>query len=425
MNPRERLLAVAIGGVMVAIFGYLGLSYVSGQFTTRNNEISRLEGEIKKRKQQVFAGQVATKKISEYETRSLPPDVQVTRTQYQDWLLNEIQKAGLTKPDVAFKVQMPEGDLLVRQSFTASAKGTLPQIVDLLYAFYSVDWLHRVTQLRLRPVKDSKLLEVTLSIEALSLRKAKEAPQLEPRPGKRLALADRDAYRKAIADRNLFGPPNNAPKISITGSKDVYLGRTADLTVKGTDPDTYDKVRFRLVESPDPTAQFDEEKGRLTWSPKEKGKYEFVFEGIDDGLPNKRSNLEKVVINVTEQPPSGPKRLDFDHARFTILSAVIDLDGKGEIWLYVRPLGQTVRLHEGEDFEIGSVKGTVTQIGAYDFSFKSDGKLRKLTKGDVLDQAQVVADLSPTGTVEAADSNTKNPPPESQIQLTAEDNKAG
>jgi hypothetical protein len=136
--------------------------------------------------------------------------------------------------------------------------------------------------------------------------------------------------------------------------------------------------------------KFDEEKGRLTWSPKELGKYEFVFEAIDDGLPNKPSNREKVVINVTEQPTPIKPPLAFDNARHTMLTAVLDLDGKGEVWLHIRPTGQTVKLHEGEEFEIGSIKGKVSEINQHDFVFVSDGKLRKLIKGNLLEKAEVV-----------------------------------
>jgi hypothetical protein len=428
MNSRERLLSIVIGSVLLIVVGFIYMQYVMGQFSTRSDQIAKLESDIAKAKKDIFAGQLAMKKISEYETRSLPPDVEAARTQYQDWLLSEIQKAGLLAPDVDFKSSMPEGDLYVRQTFAVGTKGTLPQVVDMLHAFYSVDWLHRITQLRLKPIKDSKLLDVTFSIEALSLRKAKETAQLELRPSKRLKLADRKAYQEAISSRNLFGPPNNAPKITVSGSKDVYLGRAADLTVKGTDPDARDKVRYRLVKAPDESAKFDEQTGRLTWTPREKGQYEFIFEGIDDGLPNKTSNTEKIVLTVSDQPPPQKPQLEFDHARHTVLTAVLDLDGRGEIWLHVRPIGQTVKLHAGDQFEIGSIKGTVDEIGQYDFSFKSDGKLRKLAKGDVLEQAKVIGDLPADEAPKAAEaggaSGAKPASAEKpETQLTAEDRK--
>lgn len=425
MNPRERLLAIAIGGVAAAILGYFALSYVAGQFSKRSADIARLESDIKKFKDQVFSGQLAAKKISQYEARSLPPDVELARTQYQDWLLGEIQEAGLAEPDVSFKTKMPEGDLFVRQTFSVSAQGTLPQIIDWLHVFYSEDWLHRITLLRLKPIKESKQIELVCTVEALSLKRAKPTSQLESRPSKRLALANYKAYHDTIAGRNLFGPANTAPRITVSGSRDVYLGRTAELTVKGTDPDPLDRLRYRLVQAPDPAAKFDDEKGKLTWSPKALGKYEFVFEAMDDGLPSKPSNQEKFVLNVTEQPPAQPARLDFDHARFTVLTAVIDLDGKGEVWLHVRPLGRTIKLHQGDEFQVGSIKGRVASIGEFDFSFTSDGKLRKLLKGNVLEQAQVVADAPAVEATPAATTGeaSSRPPEQKAGSAAAPENR--
>jgi hypothetical protein len=428
------MLAIAIGGVFAAIMGYFALTYVMGQFSSRSGEITKLNGEIKKYKDQVLAGQLAAQKIARYEARSLPANDEVTRTLYNDWLLSEIQKAGMIQPDVGLKSRTPEGDLFVRQTFSVNAQGTLPQVIDWLHTFYSVDWTHRITQLRLKPVKESKLLDVICTIEALSLRRAKDTDQLEPRPGQRLSLASRQAYHDAIANRNLFGPPNAAPKITVSGSKDVYLGRNAELTIKGADPDALDKLRYRLVQAPDESAKLDEASGRLSWSPKEPGKYEFVFEAVDDGLPNKPSNREKVVLNVTEQPAAQKPKLEFDHARFTVLTAVLDLNGKGEVWLRNQYLGQTLKLHQGDEFEIGSIKGQVAQIGQYDFSFTSEGKLRKLVKGDTLEQAKIVADApakedDKAAPAASAKDNNSAPRPSGpavpKTLLTSEDKKTG
>jgi len=214
------------------------------------------------------------------------------------------------------------------------------------------------------------------------------------KPSKRLQLPNRQAYYNTIVGRNLFGPANNPPKLSISGSKDVFLGRPVDLTLKGTDPDPLDKVtKFKLVKSPDDNVKFDEDKGRLTWTPKQPGKYEFTFQGFDDGFPSLPSKEEKFVVTVAPQPlVEGKARPEFDHARFTILTAVLDLDGQGEIWLHIRPLGEIAKLHKGDHFEIGSIEGTVAEIGQYDFSFTCNGKLHQLAKGEILEKAKVIGD---------------------------------
>jgi hypothetical protein len=280
----------------------------------------------------------------------------------------------------------------IRQTYQVDARGTLPQLVDLLYQFYSEDWLHRITGLTLRPLKDSKLLEIKMNVETLSLHKAANIDMLPDRPSNRLELASSDAYYDVIVGRNVFGPRNNEPKISLSGSLDVFLGRDAELTFKSEDPDYLDQTTFKLVESAAEDAKLDPETGKFTWKPKEEGKYDFVVEGIDDGFPAKRSTTHKFTINVRPQNAPPPPTI-YDYAKSTMLTALIDVDGQGEIWLHVRPTGQMVTLHAGDRFEIGSMKGTVSQIGDNDFSFDFEGKRRKLNKGEFLDQAKVVSDV--------------------------------
>lgn len=408
-NSRERMLMVVVGAVGGLIAVFFVYSWVHGQFDRRTQEIARLTDEIKKFDRQVALGRAAARKVTQYEERSLPANAEIARIRYQTWLVNEMESAGLIEPDVrAVSSQGGDKDLFVKQTIAVEASGTLPQVVELLYAFYRVDWLHRITQLKLRPLKESKLIEVTMHIETLSLKKATHVEKLEPRPSQRLELANRDAYYDAIVGRNVFGPRNNPPQISLSGSPDVFLGREADLTIKWTDPDYLDQVYTNLVQSAAPDAKLDPITGKFTWKPKEPGTYEFVVEGTDDGFPTKPSNQLKIVINVKEQKPPEKKGLDFDFAKFTMLTALLDVDGQGEIWLHVRPTGQMVTLHEGDQFEIGSIKGTVSQINEYDFCFDFEGKRRKLGKGELLEQAKVIGDVPQVATpVTAANSDVE------------------
>ena len=392
-TSRERLIGIVVGCLAVIMGGLFVQQWISGQFARRRGEIARLKQDIQKFERQANNGQAAARKVAGYEARSFPANVEIARSRYQTWLVSEMELAGLVEPDVRFtSAQGGDKDIFVRQSFSVEANGTLPQVVDLLYSFYSVDWLHRITQLKLRPVPESKLLNVTMHIEALSLKRAASLDKLEPKPGDRLAAKARDAYYDSIVGRNIFGPRNNEPKLEVSGPLEVYLGRTAELTIKGNDPDPLDQVYMNLVQSAAPEAKLDPVTGKLVWTPKTAGKYEFVVQGTDDGFPALQSKPEKFVVTVNEQKPAAPKGLEFDVAKFTILTAVLSVQGQGEVWLHVRPTGQMVTLHEGDKFEIGSVKGTVANISDSDFSFDFEGKRRKLGKGELLEQAKVISD---------------------------------
>jgi hypothetical protein len=392
-NQRERLFAIIVGAVAIVVVGFFVYGWIYGRFDTRTKEIARLKDEIKKFDRQSALGRAAARKIADYEQRSLPANPESARTGYQTWLVHEMETAGLIEPDVRLgNSQGSDKDLFIRHPFQVEASGTLPDVVEFLHAFYSVDWLHRITQLKLHPVKDSKLLDISLHIDTLSLRKASSVDKLEPRPSNRLSLPDRDAYYDTVVARNFFGPRNVEPKISISGSLESFFPREVELTIKGTDPDPYDQVYYKLVESSAPDAKLDPITGKFTWTPKAVGTYEFVVEGVDDGFPAKFSNREKFVLNVKEQKITA-QTPTFDFAKFTDLTAVLDVDGQGEVWLHVRPLGRIEVLHQGDQFEIGTVKGTVSQIGDYDFCFDFEGKRRKLAKGELLDQAKVIGEV--------------------------------
>jgi len=411
MNFRERYVLIGVGALVAVGLGYGALVMVSGAFTSRSERIALLEKDLKDAKNHVKAGEKAKKTLHDAEVRSLPPDPEIGQREYLNWLGGEVNKVGMAEPKVDYKSQQEVTDaskpLFTRKEFVVTGKATLPQLVEFLHSFYSQDWLHRVTRLTIRPIKDSKLFDVSLNVDAVMLKSAKPSDVLKPLPGKRLQLANGKAYYDTIVGRNLFGPPNNPPRVSVSGIKDIYLGRSADLTVKGSDTDPLDKVTYRLVEAADKSATLDPATGRFSWKPPDIGKYEFAFEAIDDGYPAMPSKVEKIVLNVTPQPqrpdegPPPPPRLGFDKSKFTILTGVVSFEGQSEIWLHNRPDGETLRLHQGDQFEIGSIKGTIAVIGERDFTFDREGKRLKVARGESLYSAKVIGDTPVAAPAEA------------------------
>ncbi|MDX1946339.1 MAG: Ig domain-containing protein [Pirellulaceae bacterium] len=399
MNSRERMLAIAVGACGLLLGGYFLQSFVAGQFTDRRHRIESLEGDLRKLKTEALRGKQAVARLGEYEARSLPPQPEVARSLFQSWLLEEVGQVELIDPQVRAVSTINEEDVFIKQSFTITGKGNLQQLVELLHAIYRHDYLQRISLVSFKPIKESKLIDATITIEGVSMLSAAPATQLTPRASQRLALPTRDDYLKVILGRNLFGPPNNPPKLASIGKQRVYTGRPADFQAKGTDPDPLDRVQYALTKSADPAARFDAYSGQFRWTPKSPGEYQFVVQASDDGYPSKSAS-ETVTISVTEPPPPEPVRptepppppkLAFDDAKYTVLTAVLDISGQGEVWLLIRPKGQTLKLHAGDKFEIGSIKGVVAAIGESDFTFASGGKQRRLAKGDILEQAKEIA----------------------------------
>jgi hypothetical protein len=103
-----------------------------------------------------------------------------------------------------------------------------------------------------------------------------------------------------------------------------------------------------------------------------------------------------------ERPKEEPK-LAFDNAKHTVLAAIIGIGDQAEVWLHVRTTAQMLKLHEGDSFEIGSVKGIIREISEDEFVYESlakanKGKHLKVSRGAILEQSTTlpVATLAPT-----------------------------
>ncbi|QDU26153.1 hypothetical protein ETAA8_12270 [Anatilimnocola aggregata] len=406
MTDRERTLAIVVG-VCVAI---VTLWFISGYYTSavsyRTGQISSLDSQLKKQRLAVTETMKAAKKLSEYEARSLPPDTALARSAYQHWLLTKLEDAGLRDQVVSPSGQRPTGDIFVQQTFTVNGKGRYEQIVKLLYDIYRVDLLHRVSRVSIKPIKDSKELDLQLTLDALSLRSAAPANDLTERPSQRLKLAKLEDYQNSIVGRNIFAPPNTVPRLSGLGRQRGTTNRSLEISAKATDPDPLDVVNFELIKSASKDARLDAN-GRFSWTPRKAGEYEFEIAVRDDNFPP-RISTEKLIVTVTDPPPpprevprpppppvDDEPKLAFDNAKHTVLSAIISVGAEGEIWLYVRPTAQLLKLHEGEAFEIGSVKGTVREILDNEFVYESNnkktkGKHLRVSKGENLEQATVM-----------------------------------
>jgi len=99
-GSRERLFGLIVVTVAVFLAGFFLYSWVAGQFDRAVKEIARLKNDIQKFERTSALGRTASRKIAQFEERSLPANPEVARTRYQTWLVNEMELAGLIEPDV-------------------------------------------------------------------------------------------------------------------------------------------------------------------------------------------------------------------------------------------------------------------------------------------------------------------------------------
>jgi hypothetical protein len=92
--------------------------------------------------------------------------------------------------------------------------------------------------------------------------------------------------------------------------------------------------------------------------------------------------------------PSGPVRVQgkpdrIDASEHTYVSAINDVGGLPEVWLNVRIEGKTLKLHEGDPFEVGTISGKIARIRIEELNVEIEvdgGRRFRVDFGDNLHQ---------------------------------------
>ncbi|MFO0903639.1 MAG: Ig domain-containing protein [Pirellulales bacterium] len=388
MNSRERTLAISIGSLVVCLVLWYAYDSVVSSLDQQAKAVNSATDKLEGKQKQLKIAQRAVKRLREYEGKSLPADGELARSLYQTWLLQRLEKAGLRDLKLNVTGTKKGNDSSQRHTFNVGCRGNLQQLVGFLHELYSIDRLHRVQRLSIKPVADTKDLDIGFGIEALSLRGADATNKLIDMPAQRLRQGDVAEYERVIVGRNLFAPENRAPRIASSGSQTGYPSQSLRFSVKAEDPDKLDQVTFKLAEGAPTGARVDPKTGDFSWTPKEKGEFTATVIATDNGLPAK-SDTKVIKIAVTDPPPPPKvepvkKKLDFDDAKYTFVTALLDIGGTWEVWLTVRTSGAVHKLHEGEKVNIGSVEGKITKVEAGMVEIETPERRFQVSLGDNL-----------------------------------------
>lgn len=388
MNRRERTLAIAVGSLGALFALWYGFEWFQSSLNTRQTQLETVQKKLNDAKRTVRKGQQAAQKLVRFEQQSLPSNLERSQSLYQKWLLDLVQRHQLADSTVnATAGRVSKG---VYHQFTFSVKGraSLAQVTRIMHDFYAVDRLHRIRRLRLKPVPDSTDVDVDLLVEVLALATAPDATELKHVPSQRLQHGSSDDYVKALTERNFFGPPHQAPTIANTASSKYELGKMVSFSVKGNDPEKR-PVSYTIDKSNISGGELDPKLGTFIWKPTEKGDYEMTVRVTDGGVPPK-SVTQTIKFAVVDPPPpevvvERPPPPKFDNAKYTYLSAVLDVDGQPEAWLIVRTTGQTLKLQPGEKFDVGTLQGTILEISGQEIEIETaDGQRSLISIGQTL-----------------------------------------
>lgn len=387
MNKREQMLAVAIGVLLVVIGCVYGLMALSSAYSARQTAINKLKQEISDKERRLRFARRATQRLNAYREMSLPEDHELAGSLYQTWFLNHLEKVGMTNVKISTTGGRARSKTQHAHSFTVTANGNLGQLTRLLYQFYSADHLHRLRQCKIEPTKEAKKLNLSFAIDALSIQKADHEETLNAAVANRLAHEELAEYERVIVGRNIFGPPNKPPKITSSSSQRGAPNSPLTFTVKASDPDSADVVSYQLDGATLPDAKFDGKSGEFRWTPTSKGDFEVAVIATDNGLPPK-SDRQVIKLTVADPPPVPPppkKKLEFDNAKHTYLTAITGREGEPVVaWLSIRPTGETLKLHEGDKLDIGSIQGRIKTVRDNTAEIETEEKRIVLRIGDPL-----------------------------------------
>ncbi len=390
MIHRERILLSLVVGPGIAAIAFVGVAKVRKGLSDRRDRVALLQKEIADKEFEVALGERKALELIELEARSLPPSREQAMSVYQAWLLDLVKNAGLQDVDVKLQSNRSVRDVYTMFTFAVTGDGDLPRLTEFLHRFYEADFLHRIGRLNLKPIRDRRELSLSMSVDALALPGSPHLKTLPTDLQPPRDLLTLEEYRTAILGRNLFGPPNNKPRLTISGSQRAYVGRSLTVSPQASDPDKLDSLRYSVAEKELPSGmRFDAQTGSLQWTPRETGEYSVTLIVSDDGLPSK-SDSQLVKISVSEPPPpptprpTPPAKPSFDPAQYTFLTSVVEINGEPQIWLIDRTTGTRYELSVGDSFDIGTWKGTVVRIGTNSAEVESSGHVYLISIGEPL-----------------------------------------
>jgi hypothetical protein len=232
MQPRERMLALALGLVVGLIFVYWAYGQYTEMFSRRERDLASVETAVSKKDAQVRRIEKAIDRRRELEKRSLPTNKTEAGNRYHDWLLSLIS-GKLGEPSVTPRQATIRAKGYEPLDFEVKGEGTLEQVTKFLHDFYSANHLHQVTSLIIKPQDKTGKLTLTMQVEAIILPGATRKDTLTTEPGDNLALDNYSDYQKAIVGRNLFAeykPPAPPPTVARATEPTFDLAKLAYLT---------------------------------------------------------------------------------------------------------------------------------------------------------------------------------------------------
>lgn len=365
-------------GVAVGLFGVqYAFNSVRDKIRVKEEAVDSARSENENLDRIFTTGKIATRKLEQLQTKSLPTRQEKLVQQYRNWLNRIAEDAGVRDIEISTP-DRPSDNAKAYDAYLFTLRGQCrtDEWLQLQAAFYDADFLHSIKSQKFTLTGERDVVSFTLDAQAVAL--ASASPEQEPTGDSsgRLAMSG-DEYQQAILNRNPFSPPNNPPKLTSEKSLTFNRGKSDTVELKHSDAEGH-LVTYELAADSVPEG-LRLNGNKLTWDkPSETGKTELQLRIIDSGWPSKVTE-ERLVLNVVDPPPPEPVKPPppkFDVATQAYISFLGSGRFGNQASIRSRTEGKTEELVEGSEFEIGTIKARVVSIhpGENFIELETDGK---------------------------------------------------
>ncbi|MCH7752135.1 MAG: hypothetical protein IH898_08285, partial [Planctomycetes bacterium] len=203
MNQREKLLVGAVGLLVILWGGTIGWGRYQAALMSNQNQQSSAEQQLSQARAADDRGREAQDMLHGWRRQSLPTNLDIAKSLYQDWLRQQLVEAGLTVRELTESTSRSAQKHFSQVTFVVNAQGTLAELTDFLYRFYQSNHLHRISAATLTPTTTRRSLTVSLTIDALSLSECPRSDQLAEGSSD-LFSESLEEFRQEIVSRNVF-----------------------------------------------------------------------------------------------------------------------------------------------------------------------------------------------------------------------------
>lgn len=412
-TKRERTLAIGVMGLAPVLLAFWGFTSLSSRYFANDALLQGLTQQLGEEQLKQKEAQLALERRNWYRTHSLPADATQARIKYEAWLHDLLEKQSGIKivsldpgesRSLRFRRGSDTADVARQYSWTFIGQGNLEQLTKMLRGFEATRLTHRITGMNIKPLtvggsgtdanNRTGQLKIEAEVQVLSLVDAQAADGI----GHDTAPASEADLKPAqdVLVRNIFGPANNPPQITSSGSKAAESGSPVSFDVTAKDPEDLPGLRFEIVESQiegavlkateDPSKMMFESPAQAV------GKYSVKVRVTDAGFPPK--SIEKDLTITVREPRVAeveevPPKPEFKHTQATRITGItLDVNGHLTCWVHVQTTDQRHRPRIGESFELDNQKWTLRSISSRDRKvvFEVENRLVTIAVGSTFDK---------------------------------------